>query len=247
MAREVASPVLESQGEGKKRGVVSFFKELPVLVALALGIALVIKALLIQAFFIPSQSMEPTLHVGDRVLVNKLTYRFHAPRRGDVVVFKDPYGELRCPKNPEPGVTLSPECNKPVLRKAYEWFAELFGLPTGETKDYIKRIAALPGETIQMENGEVWVCGKPNCTPFNSETKQAVDGRKIYFRATPEEGPQADNYTMPPFRVPEGNYYVLGDNRGNSSDSRVFKSITRGKIIGKAFVLLWPPNRFNGL
>jgi signal peptidase I len=84
-----------ASAEGPKlkrgRGVFRFLKELPVLIAIALGIALLIKAFLIQAFYIPSASMEPTLDIGDRVLVNKLSYRLGDPRRGDVIVFRDPY------------------------------------------------------------------------------------------------------------------------------------------------------------
>ena len=230
MARDVASPATDEGPGARKHGVLSFFKELPVLIALALGIALLVKALLVQAFFIPSASMEPTLLIGDRVLVSKLSYRIGDPDRGDVVVFKDPYEEQRCPKNPPPGVAQPEECSKGVLRKAYEWFAELFGLPTGETKDYIKRVAALPGETVEMRDGDVY-----------------IDGKKIDFPHTAREGPQKDSVNVAPYRVPEGEYYVLGDNRGNSSDSRIFKSISRKKIVGKAFVLLWPPNRFSGL
>jgi signal peptidase I len=236
VAREVQSPIVEDAPGAKKRPILTFFKELPVLVALALGIALLIKALLIQAFFIPSASMEPTLRVGDRVLVNKLTYRFHEPRRGDVIVFKDPYGEIRCPPNrPSP----NPECHKSAIRRTYDWFAELFGLPTGETKDYIKRIVARPNETLAMQDGDVYVC---TCADPVADVHNRVD-----FAHTTEKGPQKDNYSMPPFHVPADNYYVLGDNRGNSSDSRIFKAISRRKIIGKAFVLLWPPNRFSGL
>lgn len=227
MAREVVAPVDEETPSGGKRGVVSFFRELPVLIALALGIALLIKAFLVQAFFIPSASMEPTLQIGDRVLVNKLTYRFREPRRGDVVVFRDPFGDP-CAKRAN--VILPEECNKNLLERSAEWVGELFGLPTGETKDFIKRIVALPGETIEMRDGEVF-----------------VDGKKIDFPSTPTEGPQEDNYSMPPFKVPAGQYWVLGDNRGNSSDSRTFRGVEEEKIVGKAFVVVWPPGRFGGL
>src|SRR5687768_4604048 len=120
MSREVLSPTAEEAPKGKRHSAVSFLKELPVLVGLALGIALIIKALLVQAFYIPSESMVPTLHVGDRVLVNKLTYRFNEPKRGDVVVFKDPYGPVQCPKTPQPGQVVHPDCTKSVFRKGFE-------------------------------------------------------------------------------------------------------------------------------
>lgn len=211
-------------------GALSFLKELPVLIALALGIALVIKAFLVQAFFIPSESMLPTLHVGDRVLVNKVSYRLHEPRRGDVVVFKDPYGESRCPRNPGPGAVVVPECNRNIVRKGFDWFAELFGLPTGPTKDYIKRVIGLPGDTIEMRSGDVY-----------------INDRKLELSSTPSKGPQKDSYSFPEEQVPANSYFVMGDNRANSSDSRVFKAISRDKIVGKAFVLLWPPTRFDTL
>jgi signal peptidase I len=245
MAREVLTPVEQEPTEHGKRGVVAFFKELPVLIALALVIALVIKAFLVQAFFIPSGSMEPTLQIGDRVLVNKLTYRFHDPRRGDVVVFRDPLGDKICEQRP--GITVPEHCNRGVGTKVKDWFVELFGLPTAETKDYIKRIVALPGETIQIENGEIYVCGEPNCTPLDA-AGQPKDGRKITFPSTAEEGPQiAETQDYPATHIPEHQYWVMGDNRANSSDSTTFGSIGEDKVVGKAFVLVWPPNRFSGL
>jgi signal peptidase I len=230
MARDLIAPPEKQTPGGRGTGALSFLKELPILIALALGIALVIKALLVQAFYIPSESMVPTLHIGDRVLVNKLTYRFHQPRRGDIVVFKDPYGAARCPRNARADEIVPADCTRSVLKKGYDWFAELFGLPTGSTKDYIKRVVGLPGETIEMRSGEVY-----------------IDGHLIDFPSTPSRGPRKDSYSFPPEKIPRHSYFVMGDNRGNSSDSRVFKAITRNKIIGRAFVLLWPPRRFGGL
>jgi signal peptidase I len=218
-----------------------FLKELPVLIALALGIALLIKAFLVQAFYIPSASMEPTLTQGDRVLVNKLSYRFGDPERGDVIVFRDPY-----PDPCEEGDAPRAGCNEGLPRKALNWFAEVFGLPTGDTRDFIKRIVALPGETIEMHNGDVYTCAEAGCDPVD-EDGRPVDGELAEFASTAEEGPQKDDDTIPEFVVPDDNYYVLGDNRANSSDSRTFRSITRDDIVGKAFVTVWPPTRFNGL
>lgn len=238
--QDVATPPAKQPKERAGRSVLRFFKELPVLIALALGIALLIKAFLVQAFYIPSASMEPTLTEGDRVLVNKLSYRLGDPKRGDVIVFKDPYPDP-CDEQPD-----APGCDESVPRKALNWFAEVFGLPTGDTRDFIKRIVALPGETVAMSDGNVYVCDEPGCVPVDKNGKPK-DGRIVDFPHTADEGPQRDDDTFPSFVVSSDEYFVLGDNRANSSDSRSFKGIARDEIIGKAFVLIWPPTRFGGL
>lgn len=222
----------------RRGGALRLLKELPVLIALALLIALLIKAFLVQAFFIPSASMEPTLHVGDRVLVNKLSYRLGEPERGDIIVFRDPYPDP-CDED-----GASAGCDDSLLQRSLNWIAEVFGLPTGETRDFIKRIVALPGETIAIQDGEVYVCPDPGCRPIDSEG-EPFEGRKIDFPQTDEEGPQIDEDDQLAFTVPDDEYYVLGDNRANSRDSRVFRGIERDEIVGKAFVVIWPFSRFN--
>jgi signal peptidase I len=240
LSQEVIAPTTE-EPERKRNSALRFLKELPVLIALALGIALLIKAFLVQAFFIPSASMEPTLTRGDRVLVNKLSYRFGEPDRGDVIVFRDPY------PNPCEGEEAdAPHCNQTFPRRALNWFAEVFGLPTGDTRDFIKRIVALPGETIAMRDGDVYVCDDPGCVPIDRRG-DPEDGELIDFPNSSEEGPQKDDADVPAFVVPDDEYFVLGDNRANSSDSRSFDGIGRDEIVGKAFVVVWPPTRFTGL
>ena len=243
MSREVIAPGKEEEFEARHTGALRFLKELPVLVVLALGIALLIKAFLVQAFYIPSASMEPTLRQGDRVLVNKLTYRFGEPKRGDVVVFRDPYPDS-C--DASSGTPPPPSCNRSIVRKTFDWFAEVFGLPTGETRDFIKRIVGLPGETIAIRDGNVYVCGAPSCQPLNPDGT-AKDGERVDFPRSDGRGPQQDHDNVPAFAIPKGQYWVMGDNRANSSDSRTFKGVDRKLIIGKGFVLVWPPNRFRGL
>jgi signal peptidase I len=239
--QEVVTPAPPPGDAPKERAsALRFFRELPVLIALALAIALLIKAFLVQAFYIPSASMEPTLERGDRVLVNKLSYRFGDPERGDVIVFRDPYPDPCDADDARAG------CNESFGRKAMNWFAEVFGLPTGDTRDFIKRIVALPGETIAMREGDVYVCDSPGCVPLDKDGKPK-DGELIDFPNSDEEGPQKDEDTIPPYVVPKGEYWVMGDNRANSSDSRTFETIGRDEIVGKAFVTVWPPTRFNGL
>jgi len=242
-SREVMTPSTQDEFQGKRGGALRFLKELPVLVVLALGIALLIKAFLVQAFYIPSASMEPTLRQGDRVLVNKLTYRFGDPKRGDVIVFRDPYPD---PCDASSGTPTPPSCHRSVVRKGFDWFAEVFGLPTGETRDFIKRIVGLPGETIAIRDGNVYVCSQPACQPLKADGTPK-DGERIDFAHSATHGPQQDHDNVPAFAIPKNQYWVMGDNRANSSDSRTFKGVDRKLIIGKAFVLVWPPNRFHGL
>jgi signal peptidase I len=109
----------------------------------------------------------------------------------------------------------------------------------------VKRIVALPGETFAMHDGNVFVCRSP-CSPLTKSGK-AKDGRKITFPHTRDRGPQRDQDDVTAVRVGANRYFVLGDNRANSSDSRAFGAIPRGNIVGRAFVLLWPPSRFHGL
>lgn len=239
--QEVFAPApVERPKRGRRGGAIRFLKELPVLIAIALGIALLIKAFLVQAFYIPSASMEPTLDVGDRVLVNKLSYRLGDPQRGDIIVFRDPYPDP-CDEGGDP-----PGCDESLLKRSLNWVAEVFGLPTGDTRDFIKRIVALPGETVAIQDGDIYVCEEPGCRPVDSEG-QPLDGRKIDFARSADEGPVLDEDTQSAFEVPDDGYYVLGDNRANSSDSRTFRGIDRDDIIGKAFVLIWPATSFNTL
>ncbi len=146
--------------------------------------ALVIKTFLLQAFYIPSASMEHTLEVRDRVLVNKLSYRLHDVNRGDIVVFERPPDEV------------------------------------GDIKDLIKRVVALPNETVEGRDGQVYVDGKPLPEP--------------YLTAGTTTAPFA-SYTLPADQV-----WVMGDNRSNSKDSRVFKGIEESRIVGRAFIRMWP-------
>lgn len=153
----------------------------------ALAVALLVKTFLLQAFFIPSASMEPTLRVGDRVLVNKLSYRLHDVHRGDIIVFERPEGEQ----------------NRSV-------------------RDLIKRVIALPGETIEIRDNQVIIDGR-------------VLGEPYLPPGTVTAGLDE------PVTVPEGHVFVMGDNRDDSRDSRFFGAIPEDRIVGRAFVRVWPP------
>jgi signal peptidase I len=157
-------------------------------IAGGIAIALLVEAFLIQAFWIPSPSMEPTLDVGDRVLVNKLSYKFHDVHRGDVVVFERP-----------PGASTGED---------------------GEIKDLIKRVIAIGGDTIEAREGNVYVNGEP------------IDENYL------EPGTPTDH--LPPTEIPPGHVFVMGDNRTNSEDSRVFGPIDEDDIVGRAFIRVLP-------
>jgi signal peptidase I len=204
----------------QRPGAFGFFRELPVLIVLALGLAIIMKTFLLQAFYIPSGSMEPTLHGcpgcnGDRVIVNKLAYRFREPRRGEIIVFIAE--QNRVPKS--------------LVGKIRSFLFEGIGVtaPAGQV-DYIKRVIGLPGETIEVTPDALFIT--------------TVDGKRF----TPKEpytqldGPQ--NLSLQsPIKVPEGHLFVMGDNRNHSSDSRVIGPIKRTDVIGKAFVRIWPVTR----
>ncbi len=157
------------------------------LVILALVIALLIKTFLFQAFFIPSESMVPTLKVHDRVLVNKLAYKLHAVHRDDIVVFK-------APPDSDPGID-----------------------------DLVKRVIGLPGETVSGHGGHVY-----------------INGKELDESYLPKGTTTSD---FAPVKIPADSYWVMGDNRGNSKDSRVFGVITKGKIVGRVFFRIWPFTR----
>jgi signal peptidase I len=199
----------------KKKG--SFFRELPVLVVIAFVIALLIKTFLLQAFYIPSASMEPTLTGGDRVLVEKVSYHFGGPARGDVVVFEKNLGLVQ-----DPSAT-----DEPLWTDVVNAFKGLFGFPTGGREDLIKRVMAVGGDKIQGKNGSVYVNGHKVDEPY------LPAGVKTS--------------TFGPISVPEGKLFVMGDNRGNSDDSRSFGPVPADKVVGHAFVLLWPLGRFSPL
>lgn len=181
--------------------------ELPLLVAVAIVLTFLIKTLLVQAFYIPSESMVPTLREQDRVLVEKLSYRFREPERGEVIVFHRP-GQ----REPAGGWSLG--------RSVREFLAGLgLAQPAGEV-DFIKRIIGLPGDTVEVRHGTVLINGRPLREPYA----------------------QLETRDSPRVVVPPGRYFMMGDNRMNSLDSRFgLGFVLRQDIIGHAFVVLWPP------
>ncbi len=201
----------EGEGGGQKRKRDSFWRELPFLILIALGIAVLIKTFAFQAFYIPSPSMEDTLRINDRVLVNKLSYRIGDIERGDIVVFDDPNG------------VHEPEA---VPAAVVRHLLESVGLSTPDS-EVIKRVIGIGGDTIAIHDGKVHVNDQPIDEPYLHPTT-----------AMPDFGPVV---------VDEGQIFVMGDNRNASRDSRFFGTIPIDTVIGRAFVILWPPAHWSGL
>ncbi len=137
---------------GKTSSRTPFWIELPILVLVALVVAVVIKSFLIQAFFIPSGSMRHTLEIGDRVLVNKLSYTWSDPSLGDIVVFEPPWGQ--------------PQQDEPVFDALARHVAESLGLRSPDIEDLIKRVIGVGGQTVEVRNNQVLVDGEPISEPY---------------------------------------------------------------------------------
>jgi signal peptidase I len=184
--------------------------ELPLLVLAAIVVTLVVKALLAQAFYIPSGSMEPQLHVNDRVVVSRTAYRLHDPNRGDIVVFPSPIAE--------------PEHHGLVDGVVDD---VLDALAVGDRGDdeLIKRVIGLPGEEIEARDGEVLIDGEVLREPYLPADVRTED--------------------FGPVKVPKGRVFVMGDNRGNSHDSRFsdIGTIDIDDLVGRAIARVWPPSR----
>jgi signal peptidase I len=188
--------------------------ELVVIVAVALGLALGIQAFLVKPYRIPSESMVPTLEVGQRVLVNRIGNRFEDPHIGEVVVFHPPTG------------SDSDTCGDAQRREGQACDRPT---PTEASVNFIKRVVAGPGDRIAVRDGHVVLNGKLQKEPFINGTCQGNAGRGCTL---PRE-----------ITIPPGHWFMMGDNRGQSDDSRFWGPVPRSWIIGGAFATYWPPRR----
>ncbi len=202
-------------GDGKASPGSSLL-ELVMIVAVALGLALGIQAFVIKPYKIPSESMVPTLQVGERVLVNRVGARFGTPSVGDIVVFHPPTGaESSAGSQCGERVRSGAPCAKSTPAKA--------------KVNFIKRVVGEPGDTIAVREGHVIRNGKLTDEPFISDTCQNEEGTGC---------------TLPtPITIPPGHYFMMGDNRGQSDDSRFWGPIPESWIIGNAFATYWPVKR----
>lgn len=191
--------------------LLSFLKELPVLLLIAFGLAFLLRTFVVQVFFIPSESMVPTLAVDDRIVVEKISYRFGGPSRGDVVVFA---GESSVPEPPQNGI-------QQVVRGV----GQFLGVVPVDARDLVKRVIGLPGDRVELEDGQVIVNGVPIDEPYAQ-----LD---------------SDNGL---FTVPEGKLFVLGDNRRNSADSRSqLGYVDVDDVVGRAVLTIWPLDRMGSI
>ncbi len=163
-----------------------------------------LRTYVVQSFSIPSLSMYPTLQVGDRIIVNKLSYDVHGVHRGDIVVFARP------------------------------------PLEDQEYADLVKRVIGLPGETISSKGCRIYIDGKPLSEPW------LPSGPASCSTALPDDAHQ--QFNLPgPVKIPAGEYYVMGDNRTDSEDSRYFGPIPKSLIVGRAVAVVWPLSHIKGL
>ncbi|HZO35672.1 MAG TPA: signal peptidase I [Solirubrobacteraceae bacterium] len=215
-------PAQEQQPEKKHKTAAGQLFELVAIVAVALGLALGIQAFLVKPYRIPSESMLPTLQVGQRVLVDRIGSHFGSPDVGDVVVFHPPApanGEATG-KGPGGQCGVDNDVGSPCPT-AY---------PKRSDVNFIKRVVAGPGDTIAIVDGHVILNGKRQDDSF---TRPCQSGSDCTYRK--------------PITIPAGHWFMMGDNRGESDDSRFWGPIPKKWIIGGAFATYWPPKRIGTL
>lgn len=164
------------------------------LILIALVLAILLRSFVAESRYIPSVSMVPTLQPGDRLVVEKISYRLHSPQRGDIVVFHPPFN---------------------LQAEGYD-----------NDQVFIKRVIGLPGETLQVQGGKVYVDGQPLSEHYTYEPA---------------------NYDLPPLQIPLGTVFVMGDNRNNSNDSHIWGFLPEENILGHANFRFWPVERWGPL
>lgn len=210
----------QPEGTPRRSGLSGFLRETAIVVVLSLVIATVVRVFFVQAFLIPSGSMEDTLRIEDRVLVSKISMRFDDVHRGDVVVFRDPGGWL----------TPQPESRGGVGQTLRDMFEFVGILPDESEGHLIKRVIGVGGDTVACcdDDGRVTVNGA------------ALEESEYLFPGDPS----ATDFET---EVPEGELFVMGDHRADSGDSRRNGSFEEDLVVGRAFAVVWPISHWSGL
>ncbi len=210
--------------ESPAKSLTGWVVELVVIVAVALGLALGIQAFIIKPYRIPSGSMEPTLIEGQHVLANRIAMRFSEPHVGGIYVFHPPEGakQQECGPTPHAVNPGGAACAQPLPRESRE--------------NFIKRAVAGPGDEIYVSDGHVFRRA--------AGTSRFVAEKDPYIKAC---GASPECNFPTPIRVPAAHWFMMGDNRGNSDDSRYWGPVPTGWIIGQAIATYWPPDRIGDL
>lgn len=212
------------------RAFLFFLRDVVVIFAIAIVVSFLVKTFLVRSFFIPSSSMEETLQIDDRIIVNELVPRLVSLEHGDVVVFRDPGGWVRA----APQIELTP------LQAGIDWTLSLFGLAAPDSDEHlVKRVIGLPGDTVACctVDGKVTINDVPIDEPYISIPQGQTRASAIDFKKF----------------VEPGTIFVMGDNRYNSQDSRYNTDLPGGglvpidKLVGRAFVISWPMENWEWL
>ena len=204
----------------RAKSTTSSIVELVVIVLVALGLALGIQAWVVKPYRIPSGSMEPTLAIGQRVLVDRIGTHFSKPHVGAITVFHPPEGaqQEQCGPVPHTVKLGGAACAEPLPKEA--------------SVNFIKRIIAGPGDEIYIKEGHAYRKA--------AGASQFVREKDSYIR---ECGASPECSFLSPIKIPAGHWFMMGDNRGESDDSRFWGPVPTGWIIGEAFATYWPPDR----
>lgn len=221
--------------------------ETALIVVIAIAFAVVIQWLFVKPYKIPSPSMVPTLEVQQRILVNRVEGRFGSPERGDIMVFNPPPGAdaMRCGVQDGQPFGAAPQKTYVAMPALSEFPEDMridympcpVAVPGKQSQAFVKRVIGMPGDRLKIIEGHAYINGKELIEPYLNPDDSCD-----------EAGTSSPTCTFSmEITIPEGNYYMLGDNRNNSDDSRFWGPVPKEHMIGEAFATYWPPSSIGGL